>query len=64
MNLRGIVLPAIMLAAWPLAARDDRPTCEIKSLSADVLYSKLVMLWTPSQLIAARVIQLALKLAF
>ena len=51
MNLRKIVLPAIMLTAWPLAAREktdvlvmkngDRLTCEIKSLSADVLYIKL-----------------------
>lgn len=51
MNLRGIVLSAIMLAAWPLTAREktdvlvmkngDRLTCEIKSLSADVLYIKL-----------------------
>src|SRR6201998_4889977 len=51
MNLRGIVLSAIMLAAWPLGAREktdvlvmkngDRLTCEIKSLSADVLYIKL-----------------------
>src|ERR1700741_4913660 len=51
MNLRRIVLPAIMFAAWPVAAREktdvlvmkngDRLTCEIKSLSADVLYIKL-----------------------
>jgi hypothetical protein len=51
MNLRGIVLAAIMLAAWPLTAREktdvlvmkngDRLTCEIKSLSADVLYISL-----------------------
>jgi hypothetical protein len=51
MYLRGIILSAIMLAAWPLTAREktdvlvmkngDRLTCEIKSLSADVLYIKL-----------------------
>ena len=51
MNLRGIVLSAILLAAWPLTAREktdvlvmkngDRLTCEIKSLSADVLYISL-----------------------
>jgi hypothetical protein len=51
MNLRRIVLRAIMPAAWPLAAREktdvlvmkngDRLTCEIKSLSADVLYITL-----------------------
>jgi hypothetical protein len=51
MNLRGIVLSVIMLVAWPLTAREktdvlvmkngDRLTCEIKSLSADVLYISL-----------------------
>jgi len=51
MNLRGIVLSAMMLASWPLTAREktdvlimkngDRLTCEIKSLSADVIYISL-----------------------
>jgi hypothetical protein len=51
MNLRGIVLSAIMLASWPLAAREktdvlimkngDRLTCEIKRLNADVIYISL-----------------------
>jgi hypothetical protein len=51
MNLRGVLLCAALLFSWPLAAREksdvlvmrngDRLTCEIKNLSADVLYVSL-----------------------
>lgn len=51
MKLRGVLLYAVLLFGWPLAARDktdvlvmrngDRLTCEIKNLSADVLYVSL-----------------------
>ena len=51
MRLRGVLLCAIALLGWPVAAREksdvlvmrngDRLTCEIKNLTADVLYVSL-----------------------
>lgn len=51
MNFRRVLLCALILVAWPVAAREktdlvimrngDRLTCEIKSLSADTLYISL-----------------------
>ena len=51
MNLRGVLLCVILLCSWPITAREksdvlvmqngDRLTCEIKNLSADVLYVSL-----------------------